>query len=408
MTTREMIDTKALDAAHVLQVYRRLPVVLTSGEGVRLFDESGRSYLDFLSGIGVASLGHAHPVLAGALAEQAATLIHTSNLFFHPLQSELASRLTALTGLDRVFVCNSGAEANEACLKFARKYWHARNEAQRTSFVAFEHSFHGRTMGALSVTWAENYRLPFGPLVPDVRFADPADPSSLEGLVDSTTAAVIVEPIQGEGGVRPITSALVERINDVCHRSGALLIADEVQTGCGRTGRFLGSQLIGLRPDLVALGKALGAGVPVGASVMSQPVADAVAPGEHGTTYGGSPFACRAALTFLDLLEGGLDASVRQVSAHLANRLRELALRHRDRVREIRGAGLIAAVDLTDDAAPVVNAALERGLIVNRTDTTVIRLLPPFIVTDADVDEAVTILDAALTETRPPAGRASA
>jgi predicted acetylornithine/succinylornithine family transaminase len=396
-----MIETKALDAAHVLQVYRRLPIVFTSGDGVRLFDESGRAYLDFLSGIGVASLGHAHPALASALADQAATLIHTSNLFFHPLQSELAQRLTTLTGLDRVFVCNSGTEANEACLKFARRYWHAQDRAERTTFVAFQHSFHGRTMGALSVTWAEHYRRPFAPLVPDVTFADPSDPSSLDHLVDSTTAAVIIEPIQGEGGVRPISPALVERINGVCRETGALLIADEVQTGCGRTGRFLGSQLIGLRPDLVALGKALGAGVPIGAAVMSQSVADAIAPGDHGTTYGGNPLACRAALTFLDLLEGGLDASMRQVSMHLTNRLRDLALGHADRVREVRGAGLMAALDLTTDAGPVVSAALERGLIVNRTDNTVIRLLPPFIVTTAEVDEAVAILDAALTDTRP-------
>ncbi len=396
MTTDMTHDIKALDARYVLQIYKRLPVVFVRGQGMRLIDDSGRAYLDFLSGIGVASLGHAHPGLAQAIAEQAATLVHTSNLYHHPLQGELAARLVRLTGLDRVFFCNSGTEANEACLKFARRYWHSKRETRRTKIVAFTNAFHGRTMGSLSVTWDPHYREPFSPLIPDVKFASPAEPWLLDAIVDEDTAAIIIEPVQGEGGVRPISRELVAAIHAARERTGALVIADEVQSGSGRTGVFLASELVGLAPDMVALGKALGAGVPVGAAVMRQAVADTLSPGDHGTTYGGNLLACRAALVFLDALEGGLLQSIRRVSAHLASRLRDLSLKHVAVVKEVRGAGLIAALDLAFDAAPVVTAAFERGLLVNRTATTVIRMLPPFIVNESEIDEAVSILDASL------------
>ena len=389
-------DVRALEAQHVLQIYRRQPVVFVRGEGVRLIDDAGRRYLDFLSGIGVASLGHGHAGLSRALADQASTLIHTSNLYFHPLQGELAGRLAALTGLDRVFFCNSGTEAVEACLKFARRYWHTRGDASRTKFVAFTHAFHGRTLGSLSVTWDEHYRAPFAPLVPGVTFADAADPAALAALVDETTAAIIVEPIQGEGGVRPIAPALASAIDAACRRTGALLIADEVQSGSGRTGEFIYSRRLGLSPDLIALGKALGAGVPIGAAALSQQMADAASPGDHGTTYGGNLLACRAALTFLDALDDGLQASIARVSAHLFARLNELAARHPQAVKDVRGAGLLAGVELATDATATVAAALERSLLVNRTSTNVIRLLPPYIVTEQDVDEAVEILDTVL------------
>jgi predicted acetylornithine/succinylornithine family transaminase len=397
MTTTEATDVKALELQHVLQIYRRQPVVFTRGEGVRLFADNGRSYLDFLSGIGVASLGHAHPALAAGIADQASTLIHTSNLFYHPLQGELANRLSAATGLERAFFCNSGTEAVEACLKFARRYWHTRGETGRTKYVAFTHSFHGRTMGSLSVTWDEHYRGPFQPLIPGVSFASTDDPSAFESLVDDTTAAIIVEPIQGEGGVRPIPPAVVRVINAACERTGALLIADEVQSGSGRTGQFLYSDTIGLAPDLVALGKALGAGVPIGAAMISGKVAPAVVPGDHGTTYGGNLLACRAALVFLDALDNGLQDHIRRVSGHLFAGLRTLATRHPAAIKDIRGAGLIAGLDLGRDAQAVVAAALDRGLLINRTSTTVVRLLPPYIITEKDVDEALAILSDVIT-----------
>ena len=389
-------DVKALESQYVLQTYRRQPVVFERGEGMRLFDETGRAYLDFLSGIGVASLGHAHPKIARALADQAATLVHTSNLFFHPLQGELARVLTARTGLDRAFFCNSGTEAMEACLKFARRYWHAQGAVGRTKYLAFTHSFHGRTMGALSVTADEHYRIPFQPLVPGVSFASADDLAAIDRLIDDETAAVVVEPIQGEGGVRPISSATAQTITEGCRRTGALLIADEIQSGSGRTGSFLRSGVVGLTPDLVALGKALGAGMPVGAALVSAKVAAAISAGDHGTTYGGNLLACRAALTFLDVLDDALLASIRRVGDYLLGQLRDIAAANSGLVADVRGAGLIAGLELRVDAAPVVQAALERGLIVNRTSGTVVRLLPPFIVTERDVDEAVGTLKEAV------------
>ena len=394
MATTSTNDVRTLESQHVLQNYRRLPVVFERGEGVRLFDDHGRGYLDFISGIGVASLGHAHPALARALATQAATLIHTSNLYFHPLQGELAARLSTLTGLERAFFCNSGTEAVEAALKFARRHWHTKGETSRTKFVAFSHAFHGRTLGSLSVTWDEHYRSPFTPLIPGVTFVDAADPAALADVVDSDTAAIIVEPIQGEGGVRPISPALASAIRAACKRTGALLIADEVQSGSFRTGTFLASPEFGLTPDLVTLGKALGAGVPIGATMLSGDVAATISAGDHGTTYGGNLLACRAALVFLDTVEGGLLDSLVQTGEHLFTGLRALAAQYPTTVTAVRGAGLFAGLELATDAQPIVDAALERGLLVNRTSTTVVRMLPPYIITKAEVDEALEILGA--------------
>ena len=390
-------DPVALDTAHVLQVYRRSPVVFESGAGCALHTAAGERYLDFISGVGVASLGHGHPRLANALAEQAATLLHTSNLFHHPLQGELAAKLAELSGLPRAFFCNSGAEAVEACLKFARRYWHAQG-APRSRVVALEHSFHGRTAGALSVTWDEHYRAPFAPLVPGVVFVPADDPAAIEAAITNDTAAVIVEPIQGEGGVRPLSQAAADAIARGCARTGALLIVDEVQSGSGRTGVPFYSSALGLEPDLMALGKALGAGVPIGAALFSQKVADAARPGDHGSTYGGNLLACRAALVFLDeLTDKGLLDHVSQAGAYLGTRLRDLGARHAS-VKEVRGAGLIWGIELDKPAAGVVQAAFDRRLLINRTSDTVVRLLPPFVVTEREIDEAIPVLEAALAD----------
>jgi acetylornithine aminotransferase/acetylornithine/N-succinyldiaminopimelate aminotransferase len=387
-------DPVALDAAHVLQVYRRSATVFESGEGCHLIATTGDRYLDFISGVGVASLGHAHPKLAAALAEQAGTLLHTSNLFHHPLQGDLAAKLAELSGLPRTFFCNSGAEAVEACLKFARRYWHAQG-TPRTRVVALEHSFHGRTAGALSVTWDEHYRAPFAPLIPDVVFVAAHDLRAIDAAITADTAAVIVEPIQGEGGVRPLSPAAADTISSACARTGALLIADEVQSGSGRTGVPFYSPQIGLHPDLMALGKALGAGVPVGAALFSQRVADAARPGDHGSTYGGNLLACRAALVFLDELSNGLLEHVAETGAYLETGLRTIAARHRS-VLEVRGAGLIWGVELDKPAAAVVQAAFDRRLLINRTSDTVVRLLPPFVISQREIDDALPILEAAL------------
>jgi acetylornithine/N-succinyldiaminopimelate aminotransferase len=394
MITTNLTDPIALDAQHVLQVYNRAPVVCESGRGSALFTKTGERYLDLISGVGVASLGHGHPALARALADQAATLIHTSNLFHHPLQSELAARLAAMAGLPRAFFCNSGAEAVEACLKFARRFWHAQG-TPRAAFVAFDHSFHGRTMGAVSVTWDTHYRDPFHPLVPGVSFVDPGETAAIAAAITTSTAAVIVEPIQGEGGVRPIPQPAADAIMAACRRTGALLIADEVQCGLGRTGKPFHSPALGLAPDLMALGKALGAGVPIGAALFSDRVAAAAKPGDHGSTYGGNLLACRAALTFLDALDGGLLDHVSRAGAHLERGLRAIASRQ-PAVREVRGAGLMWGLDIDRPAAAVVDAARERRLLINRTSDTVIRLLPPYVITEREIDEALPLLEAAI------------
>lgn len=388
-------DVIATESAHLLPVYKRGRVVFERGRGVRLFDPGGRSYLDLISGVGVSSLGYGHPRLVDALIAQTHDLLHTSNLFYHPLQGELASRLSAITGLPRAFFCNSGAEAVEACLKFSRKYWFSQGQP-RPKFVAFDHSFHGRTMGALSVTWDEHYRAPFMPLLGDVEWVDATDPDALRRAVDASTAAVIVEPLQGEGGVRPISQAMADAIGEACAASGALLIADEVQCGLGRTGVPFYSSVLGLKPDLMALGKSLGAGVPIAAAMFSERVAGAAAPGDHGSTYGGNLLACRAALVFLDeLFERDLIASVARVGAHFEKKLKAMAARQ-PIVREVRGAGLMWGIDLDRPAAPVIETALHLGLLVNRTAETVVRLLPPYVITMSEIDEALVLLEQAI------------
>jgi predicted acetylornithine/succinylornithine family transaminase len=389
--------TIAVTSDRLLGIYRRPDVVFARGSGAWLFDESGRGYLDFISGLGVNSLGHAHPRLAAAIAEQAATLAHTSNLFHHPLQAPVAERLTSLSGMARAFLCNSGTEAIEACLKFARKYWQAQGQP-RPGFVALEHSFHGRTTGALSITWDAHYREPFGPLLGPITFVSPLDPAALETAANETTAAIVVEPIQGEGGVRPLTRDFAAAIARACERTGALLVADEVQCGLGRTGVPFAGATVGLEPDLLAAGKALGAGFPVAAALFSEKVAAAAQPGDHGTTYGGNALACRAALVFLEeLMDRGLLDHVKTVGQHLEAQLHAIATRH-GCVREVRGAGLMWGIDVEIDAAAVVDAARERGLLVNRTATSVIRLLPPFIVSAADVSQALEILEASIRQ----------
>src|SRR5215813_5512067 len=260
-------EIQAREARHILQTYRRSPITFVRGDGVRLYDIDGREYLDLLSGIGVASLGHAHPALARAIADQAGTLLHTSNLFYHPLQGQLAERLANLSGLPRAFFCNSGTEAVEACLKFARRYWYTKREP-RAEVIALEESFHGRTFGSLSVTSDEHYRAPFAPLLSGIRFVPPNDVEALRAAASSSTAAIIVEPIQGEGGVRPLTPAFGAAVMEACDRSGALLIADEVQSGLGRTGYPFYYAAIGMRPHLISIGKALGGGVPIGAALI--------------------------------------------------------------------------------------------------------------------------------------------
>lgn len=396
MTTTVADNVQARELRHVLQTYRRQPVTFVRGEGVHLFDSEGREYLDLLSGIGVCALGYGHPRLVAAITEQANALLHTSNLFYHPLQGQLAERLTTLSGLSRAFFCNSGTEANEACLKFARRYWHTRGET-RTRIIALEESFHGRTIGALSVTSDEHYRQPFEPLLSDVTWVSNQDPTQLLAAATKDTAIIIVEPIQGEGGVHPMTPAFAAAVNEASRKTGAIVIADEVQSGSGRTGSPFYSATIGLKPHLMALGKALGGGIPVGAALIDDEVARTIAFGDHGTTYGGNLLACRAALTVIDeLVGGGLMAHVGRLGQHIGTRLRALAAKH-PCIVDVRGAGAMWGIELNRDAGPIVPLALERRVVVNRTAEKVIRLLPPYVMTAAEFDEGIDRLDAALT-----------
>ena len=389
-----MSNVTALEAQHVLQTYKRQPVVFVRGEGTRLFDEAGKRYLDFISGIGVCVLGHAHPGLAAVIADQAKTLIHISNLYYHPLQGQLAAKLAAMSGLQRTFFCNSGTEAVEACLKFSRRYWYSRDIKDRTQYVALEHGFSGRSMGALSVTANANYRAPFEPLIPGVTFVAPDDIKGLEAAVTARTAAIIAEPIQGEGGVRPLSPEFAAAIARVTKATGTLLIADEIQCGLGRTGRPFHFQSFGWTPDLVTVGKAIGSGVPIGAALVAEPVAKEIFAGDHGTTYGGNLLSTRAALYVLGELDR-LAPHIKEMGALFERKLAALQTKHKV-VTGVKGAGLMQGLHLSVDALPVVEASLKAGLLVNRTAEKVVRMLPPLVVTAAEIDEAVTILDGAL------------
>lgn len=395
-TTHTSEDVRRIEAEHVLQIYKRAPIVLVRGEGVRVWDLDGAEYLDLTSGVGVASLGHANPGLARIVGEQAAVLVHTSNLFYHPYQGELAAKLARLSGLDRVFFCNSGTEAVEACLKFARRYWFTRGERQRTGFVALSRAFHGRTFGSLSITADPHYREPFAPLLAGASFVDADDPASLDAAVTSDTAAIVLEPIQGEGGVRPLSPEFAEAVKAAAARTGALVIADEVQSGLGRTGHAFYGPVLGLSPDLIAVGKALGAGIPIGAALLKNEIASSVSPGDHGSTYGGNLLACRAGIYVVDMLaEGGLLDHVRRVGARFHDRLQELAGRQ-PMITQVRGVGLMIGIEIDRPAAAVVEAARPLGLLVNATAKTVVRLLPPLTIQEADVDLAVSRLETAL------------
>ena len=393
-----------VEARHVVQVYRRAPVVVTHGRGSWLYDADGREYLDLISGVGVASLGHANPQLSHVVAEQAGVLLHCSNLFFHPYQGELAERLATLSGLERAFFCNSGTEAMEACLKFARRYWYTAGDTGRTGIVALERAFHGRTFGSLSITADPHYREPFAPLLDGVSFVSPEDDQAIAAAITGRTAVVVIEAVQGEGGIRPLRPSFARAVQEACDRTGALLICDEIQCGLGRTGEAFAFPALGLRPQLVSIGKALGAGIPIGAALVSDAVAKRVSFGDHGSTYGGNLLACRAGLCFLEqLIEGGVLAHVARMGGFVEERLKRLGGRQ-PAIREVRGRGLMWGLELDRPAAPVVDAARARNLLVNATAQTVVRLLPPLTISEAEMEDAIQRLDAALADV---AGRSS-
>jgi predicted acetylornithine/succinylornithine family transaminase len=368
----------------LLPVYDR-DLVIVSGKGSRLTDSEGRTYLDFAAGIGVNGLGYGDRQLLGAIKRQAGRLIHSSNLYLSPPVIELAERLRALAFPARVFFTNSGTEAIEAALKFARRIG---QDAGRTELVAFERAFHGRTMGALSLTWNERYRAPFEPLVPGVKFAPWDDLTAARHLIGPRTAAVFIEPVQGEGGVRPTPLEFLRGLADLCRDSGALLVLDEVQCGLGRTGRMFAYQHAGIRPDILTLAKPLGGGLPLGAVLLREELAGALKVGDHGSTFGGNPVAAAASLVVLDQI-GNEDfvAKVARKGAQLMQGLRAAARRHPRAIKVVRGMGLMIGIEMHGPAAEVARGLRERGILATRAGDTVLRLLPPLNVKRKEIAE---------------------
>jgi len=386
--------------AHVLKDYPRQPLTLVRGEGARVWDDAGRSYLDFTSGVAVSALGHCHPHWVAAIRRQAGELIHTSNLFRHPLQGELARRLVALAGPGRVFCCNSGAEANEGLIKLARLHGVKKAggaEGKCFKVIAAKNAFHGRTFGAMSATPQEKIQHNFRPLVPGFAFGELNDLASFAALVDDTTAAILVEPIQGESGINVCTPDFLRGLRALCTKHNLLLLLDEVQTGAGRTGRFFAFEHHGVQPDAIALAKGLGGGFPIGAMWVRENAADLFTPGSHGSTFGGTPLGCAAALAVLDVLakEKLLEKVSAQSGPWLAA-LQKLAADFPQKVVAARGLGYLTGVQLAGETAPMLAALRDRGLLAAGSGGNVVRLLPPLTASAEELAESVQIFRAAL------------
>jgi acetylornithine/N-succinyldiaminopimelate aminotransferase len=380
---------RATEERFLMNTYRRPPVVFTRGRGCYLYDSQGREYLDFLGGIAVNALGYSHPRLVRVIRREAARAVHLSNLFHNAYQAPLARKLAEWTGLDRVFFSNSGTEAVEGALKLARAYAHGKpaNSAPKTRILALENSFHGRTFGAVSITHPAKYREPFAPLVPGVEFVRFNDIADLEYKFDDSVCALVLETIQGEGGIFSVSEAFWQRARSLAAHHDAALIADEIQCGLGRTGRRFAYQKFDSRPDIVTVAKPLAGGLPLGALIANEKFASAFSPGMHGTTFGGGPLICATALEFLNVIEDDrLLENVRARGAELRAGLEKLAGRF-DFIREIRGEGLILGIDLSIDGAPFVQEALRRGLLINCTHEHILRLLPPFIIRSREIAE---------------------
>jgi acetylornithine aminotransferase/acetylornithine/N-succinyldiaminopimelate aminotransferase len=403
MELTKLDQIRAAEARLLLSTYDRNPILFVDGEGVYITDEKGEKYLDLLSGIGVNALGYNHPVIVKTIAEQSKKLIHTSNLYYHEGQAELALRLTERTGMDRAFFANTGTEAWEGALKLARA--HAgilRSEGKTigTKFLALDQSFHGRTYGAMSTTYKAKYREPFGPVVPGVEFVKLNDVADLRAKFSSEVCAILVEAIQGEGGIRPLTQEFFAEARALASSTGALLIVDEIQAGMGRTGKWCAYQHYGIQPDITTLAKPLAGGLPLGAVLCTEEVARSFHPGMHGTTFGGGPLACAVAIAVIDEMEkSGLLANATEVGDYFQKQLRGLAKRH-EAIVDVRGKGLMVAaeVDSAELGKTIVAEMLKRKILINCTSDTVLRFLPPYILERAHVDTAIAALDEIFTE----------
>jgi acetylornithine/N-succinyldiaminopimelate aminotransferase len=382
----------------LMKTYARADEVFVAGQGAVLHDSSGREFLDFLAGIAVSALGHGHAGLATALRDQVGKVVHLSNLFRHPFTEQVATRLCAHTGMGAAFFTNSGTEAIECALKLARKAMHVRGTPERTSFVALEAGFHGRSLGALSLTCNEKYRKPFVPLQ-QVTWVPPEDIGALRSaLTTQRPAALVLEPIQGEGGIRELSADFLGAARALCSETGTLLVHDEIQSGCGRTGTFLAAQHADVTPDVVALAKPIAAGLPMGACLCVPALADTFQKGEHGSTFAGGPLVCRAASVFLDEIDRGLLGNVQERGHQLRSGLQSLQRDFRI-VREVRGRGLMLGLRLHHSAEAVQKALYANGLIVNCTATDVLRIVPPFVITAAQVQRGLDVLRTTLAAT---------
>lgn len=381
---------------YVMRTYGRLPIALVRGQGTRVWDADGREYLDFLTGLGVNGLGHCHPRVAAAIKQAAEQLLHCSNLYHIRSQSELAKALVKLSGLGKVFFGNSGAEANEAAIKLARRYMKLSGHPERVEIITAEQSFHGRTLATVTATGQAKYQLGFEPLPPGFRYVPLGDLAALEAALSSTTAAVMLEPIQGEGGVYPCPPGYLKAVRQLCDERGILLILDEVQTGVGRTGRFFAYEHEGILPDIVTLAKSLGGGVPIGAMIASDTVARGFEPGSHASTFGGNPLATSAGLAVLQAIE---DENLLQRAGERGAYLREKLTAAGERLgclKEVRGKGLMVGMELTVSANAVFKTCQENGLLLNAIADRTLRFFPPLTVSEAEINQAVAIVAAAL------------
>ena len=384
-----------LESEYLLQNYARYPLVLQRGKGCYVYDTSGKRYLDFIAGIGVNALGHAHPRLVKTIRAQAGLMLHTSNLYYHEYQGPLAERLAKISGLQRTFFCNSGTEAMEGALKMIRS--HGRKiSTEKYEVVSLHNSFHGRTFGALSITGQEKYRRDFEPLLPGAKFVPANDLTALEQMFSERTAGIVIEWIQGEGGIFPMTTEYARKARELADRFDALLVFDEIQCGVGRVGKYFAYQLADpvVLPDIMVAAKPLACGIPLGVIVANERAAKSIGPGMHGSTFGGGPLACRVALDFLDILEGLLP-HIEQAGAYFRGKLEALRSRF-PFIKEVRGRGLMVGMDLSIPGKQIVLDAMADGLLINCTHDTVLRFLPPYIVTEKEIDRAVRILQKAL------------
>ncbi len=381
------------DKKYFMPVFSRYQLVLSHGEGPYVYDTDGKRYIDFLAGIAVNVLGHGHPGLVKAVCEQAARLIHCSNLYYTEPQVQLIKKLAELSGLDKVFIANSGAEANEGAMKLARKYGKVIGQ-DKFEIVTAEHSFHGRTLATLTATGQPKYQEGYEPLPGGFRYVPFNDKAALKAAVSAKTCAVMIEPVQGEGGIHAPVDGYLQYARELCDQYGALLIFDEIQSGMGRTGSFLACQGYGVNPDIITLAKGLAGGVPIGAFLATEKAAAAFAPGDHGSTFGGNPLACAAALAVLEAIEQeGLMANAAAVGEYLIGKMKSLQHKYPALIKEVRGKGLMVGVELNRPGREVVDLCMAAGAIINCTAGNVLRFVPPLNVNRQHVDEVVTIVD---------------